>query len=117
MLFVCYPKCSTCRKAQDWLDESGFVYDLRDIKTDNPSAGEIRKWHEMSALPLKKFFSTSGNSYKNLGLKDKLPMMGEDEQIGLLASDGMLLKRPILVSRDVVLVGFQESEWKRALGK
>ena len=98
MLFVCYPKCSTCKKAQKWLDESGAEYTLRDIKTDNPTAEELKVWWEKSGLPLKRFFNTSGNIYKEMKLKDKLPEMSEEEQLALLATDGMLVKRPILVS-------------------
>ena len=115
MQFVCYPKCSTCRKAQIWLDENGIDYEMRDIKTDNPSAGEIEKWCAASGLPLKKFFNTSGNAYKELGLKDKLSEMSEREQIELLATDGMLVKRPIVVGKGFVLVGFRPEEWKDKL--
>ncbi|MDR1515457.1 MAG: arsenate reductase family protein [Synergistaceae bacterium] len=113
LLFLCYPKCSTCRKAEKWLDAKGIACEPRDIKALNPSAGEIEAWRSLCGLPLKKFFNTSGNSYKNLGLKDKLPLMNESEQIELLASDGMLVKRPILVGPDFVLVGFDEDEWER----
>ena len=112
MLFICYPKCSTCQKAQKWLDENGVQYTLRDIKTDNPSYEELAEWHERSALPLKKLFNTSGLLYKSMGLKDKLPAMGEDEMLRLLASDGMLVKRPLLISDDFVLVGFKQTEWE-----
>ena len=112
MLFVCYPKCSTCKKAQKWLDESGAEYTLRDIKTDNPKA-----WWEKSGLPLKRFFNTSGNIYKEMKLKDKLPEMSEEEQLALLATDGMLVKRPILVGKDKVLVGAKEKEWEEKLLK
>ena len=111
MLFVCYPKCTTCQKAKRWLDEQGAVYTERHIKEENPSEQELRQWHAMSALPLKKFFNTSGLQYKALGLKDKLPAMSEEEQFALLASDGMLVKRPILVGEDYVLVGFKEEQW------
>lgn len=112
MLFICYPKCSTCQRAQKWLDESGVQYTLRNIKTDNPSYEELAEWHERSALPLKKFFNTSGLLYKSMGLKDKLPAMSEDEMLRLLASDGMLVKRPLLISDGFVLVGFKQPEWE-----
>src|SRR5699024_10089018 len=98
MLFVCYPKCSTCMKAKKWLEEKGMVYELRDIKTDNPTAEELKEWHRKSGLPLKRFFNTSGNLYKEMKLKDRLPDMDEEEQFDLLASDGMLVKRPILAA-------------------
>ncbi len=111
MLFVCYEKCSTCRKAQKWLEERNINVEVRDIKSQNPSAEELRRWLKKSNLPLKKFFNTSGLVYKELQLKDKLPTMTEDEQIELLASDGMLVKRPILEGEDFVLVGFREQEW------
>ena len=97
MLFVCYPKCSTCQKAKTWLQERGVAFDERDIKQDNPTEQELRAWHEKSGLPLKRFFNTSGLQYKALGLKDKLPAMTEDEQYALLATDGMLVKRPLLI--------------------
>lgn len=112
MLFVCYPKCSTCMKAKKWLEERGMEYELRDIKTDNPTAEELRTWWEKSGLPLKRFFNTSGNLYKEMKLKDKLPQMSEEEQIALLSTDGMLVRRPILVSSGKVLVGFKEKEWE-----
>lgn len=115
MLFVCYPKCSTCQKARKWLEAQGKSFTVRDIKTDNPSADELRLWHSKSGLPLKKFFNTSGNLYKELHLKDRLPQMSEDEQFTLLASDGMLVKRPIVVNGDTVLVGFKESDWAQSL--
>ena len=115
MLFVCYPKCSTCMKAKKWLEEKGMEYELRDIKTENPTADELREWWTKSALPLKKFFNTSGNLYKEMKLKDKLPKMSEEEQLSLLSTDGMLVKRPILVSGDKVLVGFREKEWEENL--
>ena len=111
MLFVCYPKCSTCQKARKWLEGQGKDFTVRDIKADNPTESELRQWHEKSGLPLKKFFNTSGNLYKELHLKDRLPGMSEDEQFALLASDGMLVKRPIAVDGDTVLVGFKEAEW------
>ena len=115
MLFLCYPKCTTCQKAKAWLDASGAAYDLRDIKLENPSAEELRNWWKASGLPLKKFFNTSGLQYKALGLKDKLSTMTEEEQIALLATDGMLVKRPILVSDDLVLTGFRQAEWEEKL--
>ena len=115
MLFVCYPKCSTCKKAQKWLDENGAEYTLRDIKTDNPTAEELKTWWKISGLPLKRFFNTSGNIYKEMKLKDKLPEMSEEEQLALLATDGMLVKRPILVGKDKVLVGAKEKEWEEYL--
>ena len=116
MLFLCYPKCSTCRKAQSWLDGHGISYELRDIKLNHPTAGELTDWYRKSGLPLKKFFNTSGLLYKSLALKDRLPGMTEDEQLDLLSSDGMLVKRPILVGEDFVLVGFREAEWAARLG-
>lgn len=109
--FVCYQKCTTCKKARDFLDENGVEYEVRDIKTDNPSYEEIKEWHEKSGLPLKRFFNTSGMLYRSMELKDKLPKMSEEEQLRLLASDGMLVKRPIAVSGDKVLVGFKPAEW------
>ncbi len=115
MLFLCYPKCTTCQKAKAWLDSRGTPYTLRDIKLDNPTAGELRQWRQTSGLPLKRFFNTSGLQYKALGLKDKLPAMNEEEQLALLATDGMLVKRPILVGDGFVLVGFRQAEWEEAL--
>ena len=115
MLFVNYPKCSTCRKAKKWLDEHNIEYESRHIIDDNPTADELRKWWEISDLPLKRFFNTSGMKYRELKLKDKLPEMSEDEQLDLLATDGMLVKRPILVNDDVVLVGFKIKEWGEKL--
>lgn len=115
MLLICYPKCGTCRKAQKWLEENGIGYDYRDIKTDNPSAEELAEWIRVSGRPAKKFFNTSGMLYRDMQLKDKLPAMTEEEMIGLLASDGMLVKRPIAVLSDRILVGFRESEWESAL--
>ena len=115
MLFVCYPKCSTCQKAKAWLQECGVAFDERDIKQDNPTEQELRAWHEKSGLPLKRFFNTSGLQYKALGLKDKLPAMTEDEQYALLATDGMLVKRPLVIADDAVLVGFREPAWEQAL--
>ena len=115
MVFICYPKCTTCRKAQTWLDEHKIAYELRDIKTENPTRDELAAWHARSGLPLKKFFNTSGLLYKSMELKDKLPGMSEEEMLRLLASDGMLVKRPLLAGDDLVLVGFKEAEWERAL--
>ena len=111
MLFLCYPKCTTCKKAQTYLENNAVKFELRNIKENNPSEEELRTWHKLSGLPLKKFFNTSGLQYKALQLKDKLPAMTEDEQFKLLASDGMLVKRPILISEETVLVGFKEAEW------
>lgn len=116
MLFVCYPKCSACQKARAFLDEHGAAYTLRDIKTENPTAEELRLWWEKSGLPLKRFFNTSGLQYKALGVKDRLPDMDEQAQLDLLATDGMLVKRPILVGEDFVLVGFRAAEWEQRLG-
>ena len=115
MLFICYPKCSTCQKARTWLEEKGIAYDFRDIKLENPTAEELTRWWKLSGLPLKKFFNTSGLQYKALGLKDKLSAMSEDEQIALLATDGMLVKRPLLVGEDFVLTGFRPKEWEERL--
>lgn len=115
MTFVCYPKCTTCQKAKKWLDENGISYELRDIKTENPSAQELEHWYRRSGLPLKKFFNTSGLQYKALGLKDKLPQLNEEEQLQLLAADGMLVKRPLLLTDGNVLVGFKETEWAEKL--
>ena len=111
LLVVCYPRCTTCKKAQQWLEEKGIEVTVRDIKEENPSSEELRKWHKESGLPLKRFFNTSGLKYKELSLKDKLPQMSEEEQYELLATDGMLVKRPILISKEKVLVGFKEKEW------
>ena len=116
MLFLCYPKCSTCQKAKAWLEERSISYDLRDIKQNNPTAEELTAWYQKSGLPLKKFFNTSGLQYKALGLKEKLPAMSEAEQLALLATDGMLVKRPILVGEDFVRTGFRQAEWETALG-
>lgn len=115
MLFVCYPKCSTCKKAEQYLQAKGLSFTVRDIKTDNPTADELRTWHEASGLPLKRFFNTSGILYKQLGLKDKLPTMSEDEQLELLASDGMLVKRPLVIYDGGVLVGFKQAEYDEKL--
>ena len=115
MLFLCYPKCTTCQRAKAYLDARGAAYELRDIKLENPSAGELRAWWQASGLPLKKFFNTSGLQYKALSLKDKLPAMSEEEQLDLLATDGMLVKRPILVGDGFVLTGFRQAEWDEKL--
>ena len=115
MLFVEYAKCGTCKKAKKWLDEHGIEYKDRPIKEENPTLEELRLWHQMSGLPLKKFFNTSGNLYKELHLKDKLADMPEEEQYALLATDGMLVKRPVIVTDDDVLVGFKEQEWEERL--
>lgn len=111
--FICYPKCTTCQKAKKWLDDKKIVYELRDIKLDNPTFEELTDWYKKSGLPLKKFFNTSGLLYKSLDLKTKLPEMTEDEMLKLLATDGMLVKRPLLIGDDVVLVGFKETEWQK----
>ena len=115
--FICYPKCTTCQKAKKWLDDNKIEYDLRDIKEDNPSLEELTNWYKMSGLPLKKFFNTSGLLYKSMELKDKLPTMSEKDQLKLLASDGMLVKRPLVIGEDFVLVGFKESEWSDKHGE
>lgn len=115
MLFIQYPPCSTCQRAKKWLDARGIPYTARHIKEENPTAEELSAWQEKSGLPVKKFFNTSGLVYKSLGLKDKLPGMSREEQLRLLASDGMLVKRPILVTENAVLVGFKESEWEKLL--
>ena len=117
MLFLCYPKCSTCQKARKWLEEQGISFDERDIKLNNPTVEELRTWYARSGLPLKRFFNTSGMQYKALGLKDKLPDMSEEEQLALLATDGMLVKRPLLVDEDFVLTGFKQTEWEKTLKK
>lgn len=109
----CYDRCSTCKKALKWLDEGGIKYELIDIKADNPSEAKLREYHAKSGLPLKRFFNTSGMQYRELELAKKLPNMSEDEQFKLLASDGMLVKRPLLVGDDFVLTGFKEAEWER----
>ena len=113
--FICYPKCTTCQKAKKWLDDNKIEYMFRDIKEENPSLEELISWYKMSGLPLKKFFNTSGLLYKSMELKDKLPTMSEEEQLKLLATDGMLVKRPLLIREDFVLVGFKESEWSEKL--
>ncbi len=116
MMFVCYQRCSTCKRAQAFLDAHGVAYEWRDIKGDHPSEAELRAWQAQSGLPLRRFFNTSGLKYRELGLKDRLGAMGEDEQFALLAGDGLLVKRPVLVDGDQVLVGFNEAAWKEALG-
>ena len=113
--FICYPKCTTCQKAQKWLDEQGIRYTLRDIKLQNPTLCELTEWYRKSGLPLRKFFNTSGLLYKSLELKTKLPQMSESEMLELLATDGMLVKRPIIVDGEKVLVGFKEAEWSARL--
>ena len=115
--FTCYPKCTTCQKARKWLDDNKIEYEFRDIKLDNPKLDELMEWHKKSGLPLKKLFNTSGLLYKSLDLKNKLPTMSEDEMLKLLASDGMLVKRPLLVGDGFVLVGFKEAEWSAALSE
>ena len=113
--FICYPRCTTCQKAKKWLDDNKIQYELRDIKEDNPSFEELSAWYEISGLSLKKFFNTSGLLYKSMELKDKLPAMSEEEQLKLLATDGILVKRPLVIGEDFVLVGFKESEWSEKL--
>ena len=113
--FICYPKCTTCQKAKKWLDDNKIEYGLRDIKQDNPSFEELSAWYKMSGLPLKKFFNKYVLLYKSMELKEKLPKMSEEEQLKLLATDGMLVKRPLVIGEDLVLVGFKESEWKERL--
>lgn len=115
MLFLCYPKCSTCQKAKKWLDDRKIDYSLRDIKLENPSYEELDQWHRRSGLPLKKFFNTSGLIYKSMNLKDKLSAVSEDEMLKLLATDGMLVKRPLLIGKDFVLIGFREDDWAERL--
>lgn len=112
MLFICYPKCGTCKKAEKYLTDKNISFDKRDIKEDKPTLAELTAWHKASGLSLKRFFNTSGNLYKELKLKDKLPAMSEEEQLQLLATDGMLVKRPIIIDGDTVLVGFKEAEWQ-----
>ena len=109
--YICYPKCTTCQRAKAWLDEKGVEYELRDIKLENPTLEELTEWYGKSGLPLKKFFNTSGLLYKSLDLKNKLPDMGEEEMLALLASDGMLVKRPLLIGENSVLLGFREADW------
>jgi len=116
MIFICYPRCTTCQKAKKWLQENGVAFVERHIKDDNPTVEELKEWHRISGLPLKRFFNTSSQQYRQLKIKDKLPSMSEDEQYELLASDGMLVKRPILVGDGFVLVGFNQTGWQEALG-
>jgi len=113
--FICYPKCTTCQKAKKWLDDNKIEYEIRDIKEYNPSLEELLAWYETSRLPLKKFFNTSGLLYKSMELKTKLPEMSDEEQLKLLATDGMLVKRPLVIGEDFVLVGFKESEWSEKM--
>lgn len=115
MIFICYPKCTTCRKAKKWLDDNSIEYEVRSIAEDNPTYGELKRWHAQSGLDLRKFFNTSGKLYREMNLKDKLADMTEEEQLRLLSSDGMLVKRPIAVKEDTVLVGFKETEWAEKL--
>lgn len=112
MLFVCYPKCTTCQKAKKWLEDHNVEYELRNIKEENPNAEELKEWYKKSGLDIKKFFNTSGLLYKSMNLKEKLPEMSEDEKLELLASDGMLVKRPLLITDDKVLVGFREAAYE-----
>lgn len=115
MLFICYPKCSTCKKAKKWLDEHNVEYTERHIVENNPTYDELKKWFNKSGLPIKRFFNTSGLLYKEMKLKDKLPAMSEDEQLQLLATNGMLMKRPLIVGENIVLTGFKENEWSEAI--
>ena len=115
MIFLCYPKCTTCQKSKKWLEENHIAYDLRDIQQEKPTYEELAEWPRRSGLPLKKFFNTSGLLYRSLALKEKLPGMREDEMLRLLAADGMLVKRPLLIGEDFVLVGFREAEWAERL--
>lgn len=117
MVFLCYPKCSTCQKAQNWLQTQGVDFRLRNIKEDNPTMEELRLWQQRSGQPLKKFFNTSGLLYKELKLKDRLPELSEEEQLALLSSNGMLVKRPLLITEDSVLIGFKEGQWAALLQK
>ena len=113
--FICYPRCITCQNARKWLESNGIEYELRDIKLESPTREELCEWYRASGLPLKRFFNTSGLLYKSLNLKEKLPTMSEEEQLRLLATDGMLVKRPIAVKGDVILTGFKEAEWSEKL--
>ena len=115
MLFIEYPKCSTCQKAKKWLDDRGIEYEDRHIKEQNPTYDELKLWHKQSGLELRRFFNTSGLLYKSMGLKEKLPTMSVTAQLQLLASDGMLVKRPLIIRNDVILVGFREKEWEEHL--
>ena len=117
MTFICYPKCSTCKKALRWLESNEVKFTERHIVEKNLSAAELKKWNKKSGLPLKKFFNTSGNLYKEMKLKDRLPSMTDDEMLNLLSTNGMLVKRPLLVADEFVLVGFKEDEWKEKLVK
>jgi arsenate reductase len=116
MLFLCYPNCNTCKKARKWLEDRGIAFEARDIKTDKPTSDELLRWQEKSGLPLRRFWNTSGLQYKALNLKERLPEMGAGEQLDLLSSDGMLVKRPLLIGEDFVLVGFKSEEWEDRLG-
>ncbi|MDO4623331.1 MAG: arsenate reductase family protein [Eubacteriales bacterium] len=115
MLVLCYPKCSTCKKAEKWLEEKNIPFEKRDIAAENPSYEELKEWYDKSGLPLKRFFNTSGNLYKELHLKDKLAEMSEEEQLRLLATNGMLVKRPLVIDEAVVLTGFKAAEWEEKL--
>ena len=115
MIFLCYPKCSTCQKAKKWLEDNQIKFELRDIMAEHPTYEELKLWHSRSGLPLKKFFNTSGQLYKSMALKDKLPGMTEDEMLRLLATDGMLVKRPLLITDELVLAGFREAQWESSL--
>lgn len=115
MLFIEYPKCTTCQKAKKWLDDNGIIYEDRHIKEQNPTYEELKLWYSESGLPLKRFFNTSGLLYKSMGLKDKLPSMSDEEQLQLLATDGMIVKRPLIVTDNVILTGFREKEWEEKL--
>ncbi len=115
LIFIEYPKCTTCKRAKAWLDEAGIEYTDRNIKDENPTIDELREWYAKSGLPLKRFFNTSGMLYKQMSLKDKLPQMSEEEQLELLSTDGMLVKRPIIINDDTILVGFRQEEWEQKL--
>lgn len=115
LIFIEYPKCTTCKRAKAWLDEAGIEYTDRNIKDENPTIDELREWYAKSGLPLKRFFNTSGMLYKQMSLKDKLPKMSEEEQLELLSTDGMLVKRPIIINDDTILVGFRQDEWEQKL--
>ena len=117
LTFICYPKCTTCQKARKWLDEHNIEYEFRDIKTENPGVEELAGWYRLSGLPLRKFFNTSGLLYKAMELKNKLPTMTDDEMLSLLATDGMLVKRPLVIGEDLVLIGFKESDWETSLNR
>lgn len=115
LIFIEYPKCTTCKRAKAWLDEAGIEYTDRNIKDENPTIDELREWYAKSGLPLKRFFNTSGMLYKQMSLKDKLPQMSEEEELELLSTDGMLVKRPIIINDDTILVGFRQEEWEQKL--